>query len=183
MSTNGPRLRPDLEALPSYKAGQRPRPRTDITTYKISSNESHHTPLDSVQAAIVAAVTDVNRYPDPFSHELVAAIAGHFGVPTEHVSLGTGSVALCGQIIASAAGPGDSIMYAWRSFESYPIWTGIAGAHSIQVPLKDDETHDLSAMLDALTPETRVIFICSPNNPTGQIVNRDDLEEFISRKV
>ena len=179
MSTNGPRLRPDLEELPSYKAGQRPLPRTDITTYKISSNESHHTPLKSVQAAIVAAVPDINRYPDPFSHELVAAIAAHFGVPTEHVSLGTGSVALCGQIIASAAGPGDSIMYAWRSFESYPIWTGIAGAHSIQVPLKDDETHDLDAMLDALTPETRVIFICSPNNPTGQIVDRDDLEKFI----
>jgi histidinol-phosphate aminotransferase len=179
VSTHGPRLRPDLEALPSYKAGQRPRARTDITTYKISSNESHHVPLDSVQAAIVAAVTDINRYPDPFSRELVATIAGHFEVSSEHVSLGTGSVALCGQIIASAAGPGDSILYAWRSFESYPIWTGIAGANSIQVPLKDDETHDLDAMLDALTPETRVIFICSPNNPTGQIVDRDELEKFI----
>ncbi len=181
MSTNGPRLRPDLEALPSYKAGQRPRVRTDITTYKISSNESHHAPLDSVQAAIVAAATDINRYPDPFSTELVAAISRHFGVPPEHIALGTGSVALCGQIIQSAAGPGDKIMYAWRSFESYPIWTGIAGAQSIQVPLKDDETHDLDAMLGAVTSETRVIFICSPNNPTGQIVDPSELEEFIKR--
>ncbi len=180
MITDGPRLRPDLEALPSYKAGQRPAPRTDITTYKISSNESHFAPLDSVQAAIVAAATEINRYPDPFSSELVAAIAYHFGVPAEHIALGTGSVALCGQIIQSAAGPGDNIMYAWRSFESYPIWTGIAGADSIQIPLRPDETHDLDAMLQAITPETRVIFICSPNNPTGQIVDPNELENFIA---
>jgi len=177
--TNGPRLRPDLEALPSYKAGQRPRPRTDITTYKISSNESHHEPLASVQAAIVAAAAEINRYPDPFSSELVAAIARHFGVSAEHIALGTGSVALCGQIIQSAAGPGDTIMYAWRSFESYPIWTGIAGAQSIKIPLKADETHDLDAMLQSITPDTRVIFICSPNNPTGQIVDPVELEKFI----
>jgi histidinol-phosphate aminotransferase len=71
-------------------------------------------------------------------------------------------------------------MYAWRSFESYPIWTGIAGAQSIQIPLKPDETHDLDAMLQAITPETRVIFICSPNNPTGQIVDPGELEKFIA---
>ena len=180
VSSPGPRLRPDLEALPSYKAGQRPAPRTDITTYKISSNESHHAPLESVQAAIVAAAADVNRYPDPFSRELIAAISSHFNVPPEHISLGTGSVALCGQIIQSAAGPGDEILYAWRSFESYPIWTGIAGAHSVQVPLRPDETHDLEAMRNAITPRTRVIFICSPNNPTGQIVDPAELEEFIA---
>ncbi len=180
MITDGPRLRPDLEALPSYKAGQRPAPRSDITTYKISSNESHFPPLPSVQAAIVAAATEINRYPDPFSSELVTAIAQHFGVPSEHIALGTGSVALCGQIIQSAAGPGDNILYAWRSFESYPIWTGIAGAQSIQIPLRPDETHDLDAMLQAITPETRVIFICSPNNPTGQIVDPRELENFIA---
>ena len=180
MITNGPRLRPDLEALPSYKAGQRPAPRSDITTFKISSNESHFAPLASVQDAIVAAATEINRDPDPFSSELVAAIAHHFGVPSEHIALGTGSVALCGQIIQSAAGPGDEIMYAWRSFESYPIWTGIAGAQSIQIPLKPDETHDLDAMLQAITPETRVIFVCSPNNPTGQIVDPRELEHFIA---
>jgi histidinol-phosphate aminotransferase len=181
VSTTGPRLRPDLESLPSYKAGQRPQPRSDITTYKISSNESHHAPLASVQAAIVAAAAEINRYPDPFSRELVATIANHFGVPAQHIALGTGSVALCGQIIQSAAGLGDNVMYAWRSFESYPIWTGIAGAQSIQIPLKADETHDLDAMFQAVTPETRVIFICSPNNPTGQIVDRLELEEFIAK--
>lgn len=181
MSINGPRLRPDLESLPSYKAGQRPQPRSDITTYKISSNESHHAPLESVQAAIIAAAAEINRYPDPFSSDLVAAIAHHFGVPAEHIALGTGSVALCGQIIQSAAGPGDNILYAWRSFESYPIWTGIAGAQSVQVPLQADETHDLDAMLRAITPKTRVIFICSPNNPTGQIVDPIELEDFIAK--
>ena len=70
-------------------------------------------------------------------------------MPAESIALGTGSVAVCGQIIAAAAGPGDEVLYAWRSFEAYPIWTQIAGATSVQVPLLPDERHDLEAMLAA----------------------------------
>ncbi len=174
-----PRLRPDLDDLPTYKAGQRPAPRTDIVTYKISSNENPYPPLPSVLDAIMRAAQDIHRYPDPFSRRLVDAIARHFDVPAESIALGTGSVAVCGQVIASAAGPGDEVLYAWRSFESYPIWTGIAGATSVQVPLLPDERHDLDGMLAAITPRTRVVFICNPNNPTGQVVIADDLTAFL----
>ena len=174
-----PRLRPDLEHLPTYKAGQRPAPRTDIVTYKISSNENPYPPLPSVLDAIMRAAQDIHRYPDPFSSRLVEAIASHFDVPTESIALGTGSVAVCGQVISSAAGPGDEVVYAWRSFESYPIWTGIAGATSVKVPLLPDERHDLPGMLAAITPRTRVVFICNPNNPTGQVATEDELIDFL----
>lgn len=125
------------------------------------------------------AAADTHRYPDPFSGRLLNALANRFDVPTEHIALGTGSVALCGQIISAATHPGDEVLYAWRSFESYPIWTQIAHGRSIQVPLTSDERHDLPAMREAITDRTRVIFICSPNNPTGQVVHRGELLEFI----
>lgn len=179
VAENFPRLRPDIESIPDYKAGARPKPVAGITTFKVSSNESHHDPLPSVIDAITNALRDINRYPDPSSAELVSAISEHFSVPRENISLGTGSVALCGQIIQSTAGPGDEVMYAWRSFEAYPIWTQIAGATSVQVPLLPDESHDLEAMKAAITDRTRVIFICSPNNPTGQISSAQEIENFI----
>jgi histidinol-phosphate aminotransferase len=137
--------------------------------------------LPSVLDAISRAALDIHRYPDPFSTRLVEAIAERFDVPVASVALGTGSVAVCGQIIAAAAGPGDEVLYAWRSFEAYPIWTQIAGATSVQVPLLPDERHDLDGMLAAITERTRVIFVCNPNNPTGQVVTKDELEAFLDR--
>ncbi len=176
-----PRLRPDIDALPAYQAGQRPAPRADLVAYKISSNENPFPPLPSVLDAINRAAHEVQRYPDPFSSRLVEAIAERFDVPARDIALGTGSVAICGQIIAAAAGPGDEVLYAWRSFEAYPIWTQIAGATSVQVPLLPDERHDLPAMLDAITDRTRVIFVCNPNNPTGQVATEGELVGFLDR--
>lgn len=176
-----PKLRSDLHAIPAYRAGQRPQPREDLVAYKISSNENPYPPLPSVLDAIMQAATQTHRYPDPFSTRLVEALAQRFDVPTAHIALGTGSVALCGQIISAATHPGDEVLYAWRSFESYPIWTRIAHAVSVQVPLTDEERHDLPAMLDAITDRTRVIFICSPNNPTGAVVYQDELRAFLEQ--
>lgn len=155
--------------------------RTDIETFKISSNENPYPPLPSVLAAISEAAQFIHRYPDPANRRLVAALAERFDVDEDQIALGTGSVSLVGQIIMSAAGPGDEVMYAWRSFESYPIWTQIAGAESVQIPLRNDESHDLDAMVAAITDRTRVIFVCNPNNPTGQAANSDELEHFLSR--
>ena len=176
-----PRLRADIASLPAYKAGQRPAERTDIVTYKISSNENPYPPLPSVVAAIAEAAATIHRYPDPFNRRLIAALADRFDVPEDHIALGTGSVSLVGQVIMSAAAAGDEVIYAWRSFESYPIWTQMAGAVSVQVPLLPDERHDLDAMAAAVTDRTRVIFLCSPNNPTGQAVTARELEDFLAR--
>ena len=174
-----PRLRPEIDSLPAYKAGQMPAPRTDIETYKISSNETPFEPPDSVRRAIEQAAATVHRYPDPFSRRLTGALARRFDVREEQIALGTGSVAVVGQLIWAAAGPGDSVVYPWRSFEAYPIWVQMTGARSVQVPLLADERHDLPSMLKAIDDSTRIVFVCNPNNPTGEAARRDELTEFI----
>ncbi|MRT44681.1 aminotransferase class I/II-fold pyridoxal phosphate-dependent enzyme, partial [Xylella fastidiosa subsp. multiplex] len=83
------------------------------------------------------------------------------------------------QLIQATAGPGDEVIYAWRSFEAYPIITQISGATSVQVPLTPGDVHDLDAMADAITDRTRLIFVCNPNNPTGTTVRRAELERFL----
>ena len=174
-----PRLRPEIDSLPAYKAGQMPAPRTDIETYKISSNETPFEPPEAVRRAIERAAATVHRYPDPFSRRLTGALARRFDVAQEQIALGTGSVAVVGQLIWAAAGPGDSVIYPWRSFEAYPIWVQMTGARSVQVPLLADERHDLPLMLEAIDDSTRIVFVCNPNNPTGEAVRRDELTEFI----
>ena len=87
-------------------------------------------------------------------------------MPPEHVALGCGSVGVAQQLLEAVGEPGAEILYAWRSFEAYPILADLAAATSVRVPLRG-EAHDLPAMADAITARTRLIFVCNPNNPTG----------------
>lgn len=170
-----------MEKLPTYKAGKKVEPINGLTAYKLSSNEIAHPPLPSVVAAIVDAALEINRYPDPFTTKLIQALSEKFSVPVEQIATGTGSVGVCQQIIQAVAGAGDEVIYAWRSFEAYPIITTIAGAISVQVPLTQNGQHDLTAMLDAITAKTRVIFVCTPNNPTGGIVTQQQITDFLAK--
>ena len=170
-----------MAQLATYKAGKKVAPVNGLTAYKLSSNEIAHSPLPSVVAAIVDAANEINRYPDPFTTKLNQALSDKFAIPVDQIATGTGSVGVCQQIIQAVAGAGDEFIYAWRSFEAYPIITTIAGAVSVQVPLTIDGLHDLSAMLTAITPKTRVIFVCTPNNPTGGIVTQQQIDEFLMK--
>jgi histidinol-phosphate aminotransferase len=176
-----PQLRPEMAKLPTYKAGKKVAPVNGLTAYKLSSNEVAHSPLPSVVAAIVDAANEINRYPDPFTTNLIQALSDKFAIPTEQIATGTGSVGVCQQIIQSVAGAGEEVIYAWRSFEAYPIITTIAGAVSVQVPLTTDGQHDLDGMLKAITTKTRAIFVCTPNNPTGGIVTQQQINEFLEK--
>jgi len=169
------RLRPVLASLPAYVPG-----RTVPGAIKLASNETSYPPLPHVVERIAAAAGNINRYPDTFSTELTQAIADKYELDFSRVAVGVGSVSLCGQLVQSAADAGEEVLYAWRSFEAYPIVTAVAGAVSVQVPLKD-YVHDLDAMLDRVTDRTRLIFVCNPNNPTGTAVGRVALERFLSR--
>jgi histidinol-phosphate aminotransferase len=171
----GPRLRPELSGIPSYRAGLR----APAGAYKISSNENPYPPLPSVIEALQEAAAQLNRYPDFSSAELVAALADRFVVPTAHITVGTGSVGVAAQIVQATAGPGDEVVFAWRSFEAYPIITQVSGATAVPVPLDSAERHDLDAMLAAITDRTRLVFVCNPNNPTGTAVRRAELERFL----
>ena len=176
-----PHIRPDLQSLPAYKAGQKLAPVDGLQVYKLSSNENPYPPLPSVQVAIAVAANEIHRYPDPLNTEMIAAISARFNIPADNIAVGTGSVAVLGHIISAVAHAGDEVLYAWRSFEAYPIWTQIVGATSVQVPLDEHFGHDLNAMAAAITDRTRVIFICTPNNPTGTIVKAAELHEFMKK--
>ncbi len=175
------RLREALKALPAYVPG-RPAPARDgVTTYKVSSNENPYPPLDSVRAVIAEAAGSVNRYPDMASTALTLALADHLGVEPAHLALGTGSVGVLGQLISALCDAGDEVVYAWRSFEAYPIVTALAGAQSVKVGLDADHRHRLDAMVAAVTDRTKVVIVCSPNNPTGTTVTRRELQHLLDR--
>jgi histidinol-phosphate aminotransferase len=179
VSARFPRFRAILDQFTPYKPGQTASG-PDGTSFKLSSNESPFGPLPSVVKVIAEAAGQVNRYPDDGAAELTEAISARFGVPASHVAVGCGSVGLTQQLLETVGEPGAEVLYAWRSFESYPVLSDLAGATSVRVPLRE-EAHDLQAMADAITGRTRLIFICNPNNPTGTVVHRAELEEFLGR--
>ncbi|WP_040684811.1 histidinol-phosphate transaminase [Nocardiopsis halotolerans] len=177
--SKSPYLRSVLESIPPYKPGLKvvgPGGRS----IKLSSNESPHGPLPSVREAIAQAASQLNRYPDPGATELTSALARRLDVPEEHIALGAGSVGLLQQLLEAVGEPGAEVVYAWRSFEAYPLLVELTGAASVRVPLKD-ETHDLDAIADAITENTRMVLVCNPNNPTGTTVGEEELAAFLDR--
>jgi len=168
------RLRPELADLPAYTPG-----RTVPGAIKIASNETVDGPLPSVRAAIAKAVDGINRYPDNGYVELKERLAKYVDFAPEHISVGSGSVSLCQQLIQITSTVGDEVLFGWRSFGIYPLQVRTAGATPVQVPLTD-YTFDLDAMLAAVTDRTRLIFVCNPNNPTSTVVDPDALARFVA---
>jgi histidinol-phosphate aminotransferase len=167
-----------LDSIPTYKPG---RPPGADQGYKLSSNENPFPPLPGVFEAAVQAAASMNRYPDMGCVELLQGLAKRFGVPVEHLAVGTGSVAVLYHLLQALVAEGDEVVYAWRSFEAYPIAVGVVGGTSVQVPVTPDARHDLPAMADAVTDRTKAVLVCTPNNPTGPAVHRDELRELVDR--
>ncbi|MDQ0985567.1 histidinol-phosphate transaminase [Streptomyces sp. V2I9] len=180
MSETSPKLRAELDGVPAYVPGK-PAAAGGPVAYKLSSNENPYPPLPGVLDSALAAAGNFNRYPDMACTGLMNELADRFGVPLSHLATGTGSVGVAQQLLQATSGPGDEVIYAWRSFEAYPIITQVSGATSVKVPLTDGEVHDLDAMAEAITDRTRLIFVCNPNNPTGTVVRRAELERFLDR--
>ena len=176
-----PQPRPNVAAIPQYVAGKPPVPRDGITVYKLSSNENPYPPLPGVVEAATEAARRMNRYPDMGNAELYGALAGKLGVPVEQLALATGSVALIYQLVQAFCEPGDEVVYAWRSFEAYPIAVTAAAATSVRVPVTADGRHDLDAMAAAITERTKVVLVCTPNNPTGPAVMQAELDAFLAK--
>ena len=181
--SGGVRIRDCIRALPAYRAGKPATPGPDGRAYKLSSNENPFPPLPSVLAAVDEASRSMNRYPDAGNRVVAEAVAGLLGngVGTEHLAFGTGSVAVLFHALQTVCDPGDEVVYAWRSFEAYPIGVQLTGAKPVPVPLRPDFTHDLPAMLAAIGPRTRAVMLCTPNNPTGPAIKHADLIDFCDR--
>ncbi len=183
--------RPAVEALPSYKPGRNP---ADLArelgvdrAVKLASNEVPFPPLPAVVQALAATAGETHRYPDNGAVVLTARLAERFGVEPAQVVPGGGAVMLCQQLAQSFNDPGTAIAFAWRSFEMYPLLAQVAGARSQRVPLVPSspggspDTHDLDALAAAVDDDTRLLFVCNPNNPTGTAVRRPELERFLDR--
>ncbi|MGH3354322.1 MAG: histidinol-phosphate transaminase [Nocardioidaceae bacterium] len=176
-----PPIRSALDSIPTYKAGRPPEPQRGLRSYKLSSNENPYPPLPGVVESAVAAAEAMNRYPDMGCAALYHALAERFDVPTDNLAAGAGSVAVLYHLLQALCAEGDEVVYAWRSFEAYPIAVGVTGATAVEVPLGEGARHDLDAMADAITARTRVVVVCSPNNPTGPAVRGAELQAFIDR--
>ncbi|WBQ05717.1 histidinol-phosphate transaminase [Kribbella sp. CA-293567] len=173
------RFRSVLDDVAAYKPGKPPERTDGRPTFKLSSNENPYPPLPGVLAAATEAAANMNRYPDMGALPLLEALSERFGVPVSDLAVGTGSVAVLYHLMQATCGEGDEVVYAWRSFEAYPIAVQLTGATSVRVPLTEDARHDLKAMEAAITERTRVVLVCTPNNPTGPAVRREELIAFL----
>jgi histidinol-phosphate aminotransferase len=169
-------IRADLASLPAYVPG-----RAIPGLIKLASNEVPLPPSGPVLAAIAEAAALGNRYPDLAVTGLTARLATALGVDAARIAVGCGSVSICQQLVQiTCFDPSDEVIFAWRSFEAYPIVTQIGAATAVTVPLDGEFRHDLDAMAAAVTPRTRLVMVCSPNNPTGTVVTRAELERFLA---
>nr|WP_157313838.1 histidinol-phosphate transaminase [Microbacterium sp. MAH-37] len=171
-----PRIRPEIAALPPYRQGKQ----AGADAFKLSSNENPFEPLPSVVEAL-QHTTPVNRYPDATAGALRARLGEKYGVAPDAVHVAAGSVSILHQLVLGTSSVGDEVVYAWRSFEAYPSLPLVAGATGVQVPLAPGARHDLDAMADAITDRTRVVIVCTPNNPTGPIITSAEFAAFIAR--
>ena len=181
------RTRAALDSLPAYAPG-----RTVQGAVKLASNELSFPTLPAVADAIAASIgpaarqdgsagheAGINRYPDNGATALVRALSEHLGEAEDRIITGCGSVALCQQVVHAVATTGDEVLFGWRSFEAYPIVTQIGDATPVRVPVTDGHALDLPALAAAVTDRTRLVYICTPNNPTGTVVHRGELEAFL----
>ncbi|MGB2570904.1 histidinol-phosphate transaminase [Micromonospora citrea] len=150
--------------------------------HRAAANESPYPPPRAVLDAVTAAATRVNRYPEVYPTALAEAIAAHHGVPVDHVAVGAGGAGLIQQmlhLVARGRRRGEAL-FAWRSFEGYPLIAEGMGVPVRRVPLRGHH-HDLDAMAKAVRRRTKLIFLCSPNNPTGTAIGQADLDRFLDR--
>ena len=171
-----PRLRGVLRTMTPYRPGRRPAPGQFAA--RLASNETPYPPLPSVVSAIAGAAAEGNRYPDPQSASLTAALAERHGVTPDQVAVGCGSVSLVQQLVQTTSDAGAEVVYGWRSFEAYPVFTRVAGATPVEVPLLGAAL-DLDAMAAAVGARTSLVLLCSPNNPTGPALAAADVKVFL----
>jgi histidinol-phosphate aminotransferase len=144
---------------------------------KLASNEGPFGPFPAALEAIARSAPGLNRYPDGGAYRLRAALAELHDLRFEEVAVGAGSDGLVDGLSQIALDPGDEIVYGWPSFPSYAIDARKLGAVPKTIPLRDDR-YDLEAMLEAITSRTKLVYVCHPNNPTGTMNTRAELDAY-----
>jgi histidinol-phosphate aminotransferase len=177
-------LRPALAGLIPYEPG---KPVEEVQrelglerVIKLASNEGPLGPFPEAVEAMARAAAGLNRYPDGGAYRLRTALAERHGVRFEEIAIGSGADGVIDGISQAALDPGDEIVCGWPSFPSYVIYALKLGAEPVRVPLRDYR-YDLAAMLRAVTPRTKLVYICHPNNPTGTMNTRAELDAYFER--
>jgi histidinol-phosphate aminotransferase len=177
-------FRPAVQGLVPYEPG---KPVEEVQRelglercVKLASNEGPFGPFPAAREALARSVDELNRYPDGGAWRLREALAAHHGVRFEEVAVGAGADGLVDSLSQAALDPGDEVVCGWPSFPSYVIDAVKLGATPVKVPLREHR-YDLDAILEAVGPRTKIVYICHPNNPTGTTNTRAELDSFLAR--
>jgi histidinol-phosphate aminotransferase len=169
--------------LPAYRPGKgakQAEAEHGITdAIKLASNENPSPPLEAIVAAIDEAARGANRYADHRATAVREALATRLGVGVDRVTVGNGTVGLLQQLCLCYVDPGDEVVYPWRSFEVYPVYTQLAGGTSVTVPLTAELGVDIDGLVAAVTERTKLIFVATPNNPTGVACSTAQLRRLL----
>jgi histidinol-phosphate aminotransferase len=147
---------------------------------KLASNEGPFGPFPGALEALARVQQELNRYPDGGSYLLRRALAERHGVDPANVAIGSGADGVIDCLSQAVLEPGDEVVCGWPSFASYPIDARKAAAVPVFVPLRDYR-YDLDAILDAIGPRTKLVYVCNPNNPTGTMNTRAELDAYVDR--
>ncbi len=185
MSEQIGRPRSVVADLPTYRPGKGAKQAEDehgITdAIKLASNENPESPLPAILDAVEHAARGANRYADHRAMAVREALAVRLGVRAEQVTVGNGTVGLLQQLFLSYVDPGDEVLYPWRSFESYPIFTRLLNGVAVTVGLRADLGFDIDGLADAVTDRTKLVFLATPNNPTGVACTTAELRSLLER--
>jgi histidinol-phosphate aminotransferase len=174
-------FRAALDGLVPYEPG---KPEEEVQrelglerVVKLASNEGPWGPFPAAVEAMERSARALNRYPDGGAYHLRNALAERHGVDPANVATGAGADALIGHLSVAALDPGDEVVTAWPSFISYALDALKLGAVPRKVPLVDDH-YDLDALLEAVGPRTKLVYVATPNNPTGTMTTRAQLDSY-----
>jgi histidinol-phosphate aminotransferase len=178
------KVHPDIESLVPYSPGkpieelQRELGLTSVI--KLASNENPRGPSPKALAVLADAATTLHRYPDGSAFRLRTALAERWKVSLDQVVVGNGSDEIIGMLVRAFLPPGDEAVMADQTFVIYHMEVTAAHGRPVVVPLRGFR-HDLPAMADAVTPRTRLLFLCNPNNPTGTMVTASEVDRLMAR--
>ena len=176
-------FRKSLEPVQAYQPGLREEQVRNIaevdTIYKLSSNENPLPPFPSAIKAMTESLISLNEYPDGSAYHLTQLLSQHYEIPAEQIVLGNGSNELIDLIAQSCLEPGDNVIYSAPSFTVYQSSAQIAAAEIITLPVLENGSFDLQGMKKLINQKTKIVYVCTPNNPTGGTVGHDELAAFL----
>jgi histidinol-phosphate aminotransferase len=169
--------------MPAYRPGKaaaQAEAEHGITNaIKLASNENPLPPIKSIVDAVAAAAMGANRYADHRATAVRERLSTWLDIGVEHVTVGAGSVGLLQQLFLTYVDPGDEVVYPWRSFEVYPVYTQLMAGVAVTTPLNADHAFDLAVVAASVTDRTKLVLLATPNNPTGTALSTADMATLL----